>query len=113
SRARPRCPSPRAGSRRPPRAPNARTDSSRAALHSWPAPWDGHFFLVIVPVVGLGQHMGAAGLVGPVFPGPPRLRRIRTIAPIAGIDLALAQIFDLAAQLLGAQQRARIARQVD
>src|SRR5712691_6286744 len=68
----------------------------------------------LMPVrVGLGQHMAATGLVGPIFPGPPSLRRIRTIAAIAGVDLARAEVFDLAAQLLGAQQRACVARQVD
>src|SRR6266567_9167077 len=49
-----------------------------------------------VGVVGSGQQMAAAGLVRPIFPGAPGLGRIRAVAPVAGVDLALRQIFDLA-----------------
>src|SRR5262249_61424663 len=64
-------------------------------------------------VVGLAEHMTAAGLVRPVFPGPPGFRRIGAIAAVAGIDLSLPQIFDLTSQLRNAQERARVARQID
>src|SRR5262249_26802758 len=66
-----------------------------------------------VSVLGLAQHVTAARLLRPVLPGAPGFRRVRTVTAIAGIDLALPQIGDLAAQLLGAQQRARIARKID
>src|SRR5271165_4127141 len=33
-------------------------------------------------VAGAGQHMGAAGLVRPVFPGAPGLGRIGAVAPV-------------------------------
>src|SRR3979411_2673293 len=69
--------------------------------------------MVMRVCIGPGEHVRAAGLVGPVFPGPPSLGRIGTIAAIAGVDLALPEIFDLAAQLLGAQEGTRIARQID
>src|SRR5262249_61316068 len=65
-----------------------------------------------VSVLGLAQHVTAARLPRPVLPGAPGFRRVGTVTAIAGIDLALPQIGDLAAQELGAQQRARIARKI-
>src|SRR5438034_11182339 len=59
------------------------------------------------------QHVTTAGLVRPIFPGTPGLVRVRTIAGIARVDLALRQIGDLAAQHLGAHERTRIAWQID
>src|SRR4029077_17884209 len=47
------------------------------------------------------QQMADPGLVGPVFPSAPGLGRIRTVAAIAGIDLALREVLDAASQLLG------------
>src|SRR5215472_5758974 len=64
-------------------------------------------------VLGSGQQVADAGLVGPVFPGAPSLGRIGTVAAVAGIDLALREILDPAAELLCPQQRAGVARQVD
>src|ERR1700687_1183943 len=87
------------------RGPTARTPHS-ATLHAGYDLYDLTSFLMVMPVrIGLGQHVAAAGLVRPVFPGAPSLGRIGTIAAIAGIDLALPEILDLAAQLLGMQQR--------
>src|SRR5512139_158495 len=80
--------------------------------HGPPAP-PSSGLLVLMGVVGPGEHVGTARLGRPEFPRPPSLDRMRTVAPVAGIDLALAQILDLAAQLLGMQERPRIARQVD
>src|SRR6266850_5359579 len=59
------------------------------------------------------QQVAAAGLVRPILPGTPSLGRIRAVATIAGIDLALREVFDRAAELLCPQQRAGIARQID
>src|SRR5260370_17260315 len=64
-------------------------------------------------VIGLAENLTAPSLVRTVFPGPPGFRRIGAIAAVAGIDLALPQIFDLTPQLLGVQERARVARQID
>src|SRR4029077_10077045 len=64
-------------------------------------------------LVGPGQQVAAAGLVRPVFPGAPGLDRIRAVAANARRDLAVRQVFDLAAELLRAHQRAGVARQVD
>jgi len=65
--------------------------------------------LVIVdvdrPAVGPVQQMAAAGLVGPEFPSPPSLGRIRAITAVAGVDLSLRKVFDLPAQRLGLLQR--------
>src|SRR5712671_2977640 len=66
-----------------------------------------------VPAVRPSQHVAALSLVGPVFPGPPGLGRIGAVAGVARIDFALREIFDFAAQHLGAHQCTRIARQVD
>src|SRR3954451_830586 len=70
-------------------------------------------FLLLVAVVGLGEHMGTAGLGRPELPGAPGLSGIWAVAAVARVDLALPEILDLPAQLLGAQQCARIARQID
>src|SRR5262245_23102078 len=59
------------------------------------------------------QHVAAAGLVGPIFPGAPSLVRIGAVAGIARIDLALRQVGDLATQHLSAHQRTGVARQID
>src|SRR5580704_8340856 len=62
--------------------------------------------------VGPGQQVGAAGLVRPIFPGAPGLDRIGAVAPVAGLDRALRQVLDPAAQLPRPHQRACVARQV-
>src|ERR1700732_1563613 len=54
---------------------------------------------VRMPAVGPGQQVAAAGLVRPIFPGAPGLDGIGAVAPVAGLDLALRQVLDLAAQL--------------
>src|SRR3954464_13217477 len=69
--------------------------------------------LVLVAVVRLGQHMSTAGLGRPELPGAPGLSGIWAVAAVARVDLALPEILDLPAQLLGAQQRTRIAWQID
>src|SRR5262245_30860055 len=59
------------------------------------------------------REMADARLVGPIFPRAPGLDRIRRIATIARVDLALAKILDLAAERLGLLQRARVSRQIN
>src|SRR5258708_22751137 len=84
-------------------------------LYPLPRPWEPPLFLVAVrmPVVGLAQHVAAARFGGPIFPSPPSLGRIGAVAAVAGIDLALREILDLAAQLLRPHQSAGVARQID
>ena len=53
-----------------------------------------------VAVIGPGQQVAAAGLVRPIFPGAPGLDRVGAVAPVAGRDLALRQVLDLAANCL-------------
>src|SRR5262245_25830001 len=55
------------------------------------------------------QQMADAGLVGPIFPGAPSLGRIRTVALVARVDIALRQVLDLAAETLESHQRAVLA----
>src|SRR5581483_8553812 len=58
-----------------------------------------------------GHQIADSRLIRPIFPGPPGFRRIGAVAAIARVDLSLRKILDRAAQLLGPQKRARIARQ--
>jgi hypothetical protein len=59
----------------------------------------------------------AGGRSRPCSPNIPRcapgLDRIGAVAPVAGLDLALRQVLDLAAQLPRPHQRACVARQLD
>src|ERR1700686_841939 len=68
---------------------------------------------VRVAIVGPAEHVAAARLGGPIFPGPPGFRRIGAVTAVAGVDLALGEILDLAAQLLGPHQGAGVVRQID
>src|SRR6516164_1676873 len=103
------------GRRRVKRTFVARAQLGRSAgeIGLLPAWRDRSRLLMGLRVIGLAEHVTAAGLVRPVFPGPPGFRRIGAIATVASIDLALPQIFDLTPQLLGVQERARVARQID
>src|ERR1700674_2945864 len=67
------------------------------------------FWRARLPAIGPGQQVTAAGLVCPIFPGAPSLDRIRAVAAVAGLDFALRQVLDLAAQLPRAHQGACVA----
>src|SRR6266436_1001647 len=87
----------------------ARSETCSRSARSWTS-------LLVVglsALLGPRQQMAAAGLVRPVLPGAPSLARIRAVAPVAGIDLTLREVFDCAPELLCPHQRAGIARQID
>src|SRR5262252_5222300 len=94
---------------RPRRTPpcHARSETCSRSARSWTS----LLVMGLPALLGARQQVTAAGLVRPILPGAPSLSRIRAVAAVAGIDLALRQVLDRASELLGPQQRAGIARQ--
>src|SRR6202011_66130 len=83
---------------RPRRTPpcRARSETCPRSARSWTS------LLVVGRLPALlrpRQQVAAAGLVRPILPGAPGLGRVGAVAAVAGVDLALRQAFDLAAQL--------------
>src|SRR5882724_338501 len=87
----------------------ARSEICSRSARSWTS-----LLVVGLPaLLGPRQEVAAAGLARPILPGAPSLGRIRAVAAVAGINLALREVFDRASELLCPQQRAGISRQID
>src|SRR6202011_6051266 len=87
----------------------ARSEICSRSARSWTS-----LLVVGLPaLLGPRQEGAAARLARPILPGAPSLGRIGPIAAVAGIALALREVFARASEPLCPHQRAGIARQID